>query len=544
MSLNVGIVTLNAKYIHTSLSLRYLRNAARSAGFEDAWISEYEIDKPVWKIAADIQNKKPDVIGVSVYIWNRVQSFQLIEILKKQNPCLNIIVGGPEVSFEDELVDDYFVVGGEGEGKWVEALSFIERGETPDNKTLNRWKTYGNDLPKLMPPYTSADRNLIKNRISYIETSRGCPYLCSFCLSALDEKVRYFDDALIKEQIEFLVGAGVKTIKFIDRTFNLKPKRVMELMTWLIHFEGTSFHFEVVGDILTEKILKFLETVPEGMFQFEIGIQTADEKVQESVHRKQRNEKLFTNIRRILDAGKIHLHCDLIFGLPGETLKMILSSFDSVFELHAHELQLGFLKFLPGAPIRELIEKHEYKFQSFPPYETISHKDLSAEEIIFLKKFADVFELFYNSKRFRFSISYLLKSFEPSTLFKHLLNHMEENDLINRNHSLDNQYKIFAEAFNLNNNPVDLDLLRLDFAYSQKAFRFPEFLRRTDGRDNKYKVWSGDKKSPLFPFSHDIDLKGGSAVLKPSDETLYYAFLHPEDKNGYISDPVLVREIS
>ncbi len=544
MSLKVGIITLNAKYIHTSLSLRYLRNASRNAGFEDTWIEEYVIDKPVWKIAADIQNKKPDVIGVSVYIWNRIQSFQLIEILKKQNPSLSIIVGGPEVSFEGEFSNDFFVIGGEGEGKWVEALNLIEKGKCPDAETLNRWKTYGNDLPQLSPPYISEDKDSVGNRIAYIETSRGCPYLCSFCLSALDEKVRYFDDNLIKGQIEFLVGAGVKTIKFIDRTFNLKPKRVMELMTWLVKFEGTSFHFEVVGDILTEEILKFLETVPEGMFQFEIGIQTADETVQEAVHRKQRNEKLFRNIRRLIDTGKIHLHCDLIFGLPGETLEMILSSFNSVFQLQAHELQLGFLKFLPGAPIRELIDAHEYEFQSFPPYETISHKNLSADEIIFLKKFADVFELFFNSKRFRFSISQLLNSWEPSALFRCLLNYMEENDLINRNHSLDNQYKIFAETFNLNDDPTDLDLLRLDFAYSQRAFRFPEFLRRTDGRDKKYKVWSGDKKSPLFPFSHNIDLKAGSAVLKPSDETLYYAFLHPEDKNGYISDPVLVREVS
>lgn len=541
MNLKVGIVTLNAKYIHTSLSLRYLRNAARNAGFENTWISEYEIDKPVWKIAADIQNKKPDVVGVSVYIWNRIQSFQLIEILKKQNPDLILIVGGPEVSFEEELTNDYFIIGGEGEGKWIEALGLIQSGVTPDEKTLNRWKTYGNDLPELTPPYVFQDHDLIKNRIAYIETSRGCPYLCSFCLSALDEKVRYFDDVLIKEQIEFLVKAGVKNIKFIDRTFNLKPKRVMELMTWLTRFEGTLFHFEVVGDILTEETLNFLETVPEGMFQFEIGIQTTDETVQESVYRKQRNKRLFENVRRILSKGKIHLHCDLIFGLPGETLEMILNSFNSVFELQAHELQLGFLKFLPGAPIRELIEEHEYKFQSFPPYETISHKDLSADEIIFLKKFADVFELFYNTKRFRFSISYLLKTWEPSALFRRLLSFMEENDLINRNHSLDNQYKIFADAFSLNGRPVDLDLLRLDFAYSQRAFRFPEFLRRADGRDKKYKVWSGDKKSPLFPFSHDIALKAGSAVLKPSDETLYYAFLHPEDKNGYISNPVLVR---
>ncbi len=544
MDLNIGIVTLNAKYIHTSLSLRYLRNAARNAGYIDTWIAEYEIDKPVWKIAADIQSKKPNVVGVSVYIWNRTQSFQLIEILKKQNPKLTIVIGGPEVSFEDKVSSDYIVIGGEGEDKWVEALGFIEKSKAPDDETLMRWKTYGNDLPLLFPPYIPEDKDTMRYRIAYIEASRGCPYLCSFCLSALDEKVRYFDGVSIREQIEFVVDAGVKTVKFIDRTFNLKPKRVMELISWLVKFEGTVFHFEVVGDILTEEILKFLEAVPEGMFQFEIGIQTADEIVQETVHRKQRNEKLFKNIDRLLSDGKVHLHCDLIFGLPGETLEMILSSFDSVFELQAHELQLGFLKFLPGAPIRELIETHEYKFQSFPPYETISHKDLSAEEIIFLKKFADVFELFFNSKRFRFSISHLLKTWRPSALFRRLLSYMEENDLINRNHSLDNQYKIFSAALNLNKDPVNLDLLRLDFAYSQRAFRFPEFLRRTDGLDKKYKVWSGDKKSPLFPFSHNIDLKAGVAVLKPSDETLYYAFLHPEDKNGYISNPVLVREVS
>ena len=280
------------------------------------------------------------------------------------------------------------------------------------------------------------------------------------------------------------------------------------------------------------------------MFQFEIGIQTTDERVQETVERKQRNDKLFGNIERLVKSGKVHLHCDLIFGLPGESLKMILGSFNQVFRLQSHELQLGFLKFLPGAPIRDLIESHEYKYQSFPPYETISSKDLSADEIIFLKKFADVFELFYNSKRFRFSIAQLLEMFVPSELFKRLLSFMEERNLVNRNHSLDNQYKIFSDTFSLERDSTSLDLLRLDYVYSQRVLRFPEFLRRVDGSDKKYKAWKGDKKSPLFPFSHTIDLKAGCVALQPSEETLYYAFLHPEEKNGYITEPVLVREIT
>ena len=402
MDLRICLATLNAKYIHVALGLRYLRNAARAAGFRNASVSEFIISQPVWKIAADIQRGKPDVVGIGVYIWNRAQSLQLAELLKKQNPSLEIVLGGPEVSFETELSPDYTVIAGEGEAKWVEFLQYRQRGEKPPLEVLRRWQTYGIDLPDLHPPYIEVDRASLKNRIAYLETSRGCPYLCSFCLSALDKTVRYFDDNIVRDQIEKLVDASVKTVKFVDRTFNLQPKRMKSLMTWLARFKGTLFHFEIVGDILNADLLEFLKTMPQGMFQFEIGVQTINEQAQKLIKRKQDNAALFEAIGELVRQNRVHLHCDLIFGLPGENLEDILASFTAVFALRPHELQLGFLKFLPGAPIRDLIEEHEYQYQSFPPYELVSHKNLPAEQTIYLKKFAEVFDMFYNSKRFGF----------------------------------------------------------------------------------------------------------------------------------------------
>lgn len=540
--LSIGLVTLNAKFIHTSIGIRYLRNAARTAGFSGVWIQEFIINQPLWKIAAEIQKRKPDVLGVSIYIWNRVQSFELIERLKKQNPNLSIVVGGPEVSFESSA-KDYTVIAGEGEKRWVEFLNFLQLEEPPPEGTLKRWEEYGGDLPDLLVPYLDEDFPQIKNRIAYLETSRGCPYLCSFCISALDKSVRYFDESAINGQIESLMSAGVRQIKFVDRTFNLKPKRMKRLMRELSPYRGASFHFEVVGDLLTPDMMDFLETVPAGMFQFEIGIQTTAESALEAIQRKQYKEKLFENIRRLVWQNRIHLHCDLIFGLPGETLCQILKSFNEVFALKPHELQLGFLKFLPGAPIRSEIESYHYQFQSTPPYEVIANQDLPAENIIYLKKFTEVFDLFSNSKRFRFSIDYLRKTLGPAQLFNKLVIYMDQKDLFLVSHSLDRQYEIFAETFSLQSDPLARDLLKLDYLYAQRSFRLPAFLRSgsLESPEPRYKAWQGDRTTPLIPFRHEILLTDSGVELRPSATLLYYAIAHPTKDNGYIQTPSIVK---
>ncbi len=537
MQRSIGLITLNAKFIHSSLALRYLRNASRNAGYQNVWIREFVINQPVWKIAAQIQKLQPEVLGIGIYIWNRSQSLELIERLQKQMPHLKIVVGGPEVSFEKEGPLSCPVISGEGEKKWLEFLECSRKNETPSEETIKRWQTYGTDLPELIPAYLEEDVVQLKNRIVYFETSRGCPYLCTFCLSALDKTVRYFDEKTIQSQIKTLITAGIEKIKFVDRTFNLKPGRMQKLMQWLTQFKGTEFHFEVVGDILTPDILDFLKTVPAGMFQFEIGIQTTTQSVQETIQRKQNNQKLFTTIRQLVEQDRIHFHCDLIFGLPGETLEHIKESFSQVMALRPHELQLGFLKFLPGAPINDLVEKHRYLYQSTPPYEMISHQDLSAVEVLYLKQFTDIFDRYYNSKRLRFSISSLLKKMDPVTLFDRLLKYHDSHALLMNPLSLDEYYRIFRDTFYPNPTPMERDLLKLDYLYSQRSFRLPGILSVKS--DPPIKTWKKDRKTPIISFDHEIAISGSQALLKESKHPVYYAIAHSPNGDGYFRRPTV-----
>ena len=542
MKRSIGLLTLNAKFIQTSLSLRYLRNAARAVGFQNVWLREFVINQPTWKIAAEIHKLRPDILGISIYIWNRAQSFELIERLKKQNPELEVVIGGPEVSFETQLSDQYTTISGEGENKWVEFLQFQQSNEAIPQNVRERWNTYGVDLPELVPPYIEEDYSQLKNRIAYIETSRGCPYLCSFCLSALDKKVRYFDSNSMRKQIEQLVSAGARRIKFVDRTFNLKPAQMQELMQWLTRFKGASFHFEIVGDILTPNMLDFFSTVPEGMFQFEIGVQTTDDNTQDSIQRKQNNKKLFSAIEDLGRQNKIHCHCDLIFGLPGESLEEMLKSFEEVLALRPQELQLGFLKFLPGAPINEVIEKYGYQFQSTPPYELISNHDLSADEILYLKKFTEVFDLFYNSKRFCFTLDNLFKSWQPIKLFNHLLEYLEERDLLFQSHSLERQYKILYDACSLMDGQLGFDLLKLDYLFAQRTFHLPRFLINRPERNEipRPKTWQGDRKTLVVPFDHEIQWTGSGVKMTAVSNILHYAIVHPNGDSGYIQQPSII----
>ena len=536
MSLSIGLITLNAKFVHSSLSIRYLRNAAKNGGYDNVWVQEFIISQPIWKIAAEILNQKPNILGISIYIWNRRQSFELIERLKKQDPSIAIVLGGPEVSFDMESTDLYTVIAGEGEAKWLEFLEHFQKKTFPSAETLKDWESYGTNLPELIPAYVKDDLPQLKNRLVYMETSRGCPYLCSFCLSALDKTVRFFNDKMVHDQIDLLIKGGVTKIKFVDRTFNLKPSHMKELIRWLSKFRGIAFHFEVVGDLLTDDLLNYLETVPEGMFQFEIGIQTTDPSSQEKIKRKQNNKKLFSAIDRLVRANLIHLHCDLIFGLPGETLDDILKSFEKVCMLRPHELQLGFLKFLPGSPIKNLINDYGYKYQSTPPYEFISNNDLSASQLNYLKKFEDVFDTFYNSKRFRFTIQLLLKKRTAVEIFNLLLEHMEANNLFSLSHSLNTQYKIIHDTFALETDFAALDILRLDYLYAQRVHRLPRFLE-IDG--TRQKTWPGDRKTPLVPFLHTIRIAKGDAEVIPATSPQYCAVVHAEDSLGYLNPPSL-----
>ncbi|MCF8721083.1 B12-binding domain-containing radical SAM protein [Nitrospina gracilis] len=543
MQPSIGLITLNAKFIHTAVSLRYLRNAARRAGYANVWIEEFTIHHPTWKIAAEIQKHRPDILGIGVYIWNRRQCFELVEVLKKQNPYLKIVLGGPEVSFEMLHGDDYTIISGEGEARFVEYLGYAAKNEAPPPDVLERWLVYGGDLPDLHVPYTEEDWPHLKNRYAYVETSRGCPYLCSFCLSALDKTVRYFDDDAVRQQIEDIVKAGVGKVKFVDRTFNLQPRRMRDLMQWLTQFPGVEFHFEVVGDLLNDGMLEFLDTVPPGMFQFEIGIQTATDPVQQTIQRKQNNDNLFATIRQLIAQDRVHVHCDLIFGLPGETYEQMMQSFEEVFALRPHEVQLGFLKFLPGAPVKDQIEKEQYRYLSTPPYEVIANRLVTAEQFSYLKRFTEMFDLFYNSQRFRFTLEHILRDRSPLEVFDRLLAHVEQHTGFHGGISLDRQYLFLAECFDLLDDPVALDLLKLDYLYHQRTFHLPEFMRARlpENGSTKLRTWSGDRKTPLVPFQHEIEVDRWQAHLAPARAPVYYAVAHAPKGAGYFTRPAVHR---
>ncbi len=543
MQPSIGLITLNAKFIHSSLSLRYLRNASRNAGFPETWIREFTINQPLWKVAAEIQKYRPDILGVSIYIWNRQKSFELIEMLQKQNPELKIVVGGPEVSFDEEAPAGCTLIAGEGESKWVEYLGYATQGQLPPGDALERFKTFGADLPELIAPYLEEDLPDLENRYAYIETSRGCPYLCSFCISALEEKVRYFDEELIRQQLSMLIEAGVRKFKFVDRTFNLNPKRMKRLVEWLSQFEDREFHFEVVGDILSEDMLDFLSHVPPGVFQFEIGIQTLNEDVNARMERRQDNNKLFSAINRLVKEDRIHIHCDLIFGLPGETKQDALTSFEEVLALGPHELQLGFLKFLPGAPIKSLIKEFGYRYLSTPPYEVIANRDMSSDDIIFLKHFDEIFDLFYNSKRFQFSIQHLLETIKPVDLFTRLIEQRQAAFSMDEHLSLTSQFQLFSDTFELERDPFTRDLLKLDFLYQSKQFRLPRFMREGDWNLPRHKrtSWQVDRKTPIITFLHTIEWSESGIQLTASDQPVFYAIVHPENDPGYFTRPEIHR---
>ncbi len=572
MSPSIGLVTLNSKYVHLALSLRYLRNAARAAGFTNVWLREYTLRTPLQAMADELAVLRPAVLGFSVYIWSREATFALIAELKRRLPSVAIVIGGPEVSFEagPPIPEVDVVIAGEGERKWVEYLrgwasgwgSGVPGAGGPDPATRARWLAYGTDLPELVElPYRDEDLVDLEHRLAYLETSRGCPFSCSFCLSALDKQVRFFSEAAVKAMVQRLVAAGARRIKFLDRTFNLRKSRVLDFFRFLSGFDGVEFHFEVVGDLLDDTLVEFLETVPRGRFQFEIGVQSADPAVNARVERRQSQDKLFATLARLRKADRVHLHADLIWGLPGEPPARIRRSFETVLALRPHELQLGFLKFLPGAPIRALIESHAYRFAARPPYELLAHRELSATDLRAFKRFAYAFDRTYNSGHFRFSLERLLGVVDGWPLFEALAERIGRDPGAGQSPpSLESLSQVLLEtgaALAARSPGPGLtreelrDLVKLDYFCHHRARRVPSFLR---GPAVTEPAWvhalrKADPDTVLVPFAHDIAWDAGepgrgAPRLTPARDTVWLAVSYGRASQGYFFRPLLrtVRE--
>ena len=429
--MKVLFTAVNAKYVHTNLAVRYL--ARYCADTADCSFAEYTVNEPPQSVLQKLYRAKAEVYGFSCYIWNISYILRVAEDLKKVRPDCKIFLGGPEVSFHGEnLLRDYpfldWVVTGEGEISVRRLLSSL-----PEQRGVIR----GEQLPSLaeMPfPYTAEDlRQIVAGeKLVYYETSRGCPFRCSYCLSSVTDGVRYLEPERAKREIALLAEAGVYTIKFVDRTFNADRKRALELWKFCAALPGdTKFHFEIGADLLDKESLAFLQTVPPGRFQFEIGVQTTNPRTIAAISRRMDLDVLKENVRILRRAGNIHLHLDLIAGLPFEGYASFADSFDEVYALRPHALQLGFLKFLRGSAIRNHAAEYDAVYSSAAPYEVLATRELSCEELIRLHEVEDVLERYYNSGRFEHALPAAAVYFpSPFAFYEALSSYWAENGLI------------------------------------------------------------------------------------------------------------------
>ncbi len=427
--MKVVLTTLNAKYIHTSLALRCLK--AYSEQQFDIEIAEYTIKDPVMNVVSDLYSKKPDVIGFSCYIWNIEETIPIINMIRKIKPDIKIVLGGPEVSYDtqywmERIPEVDFIVVGEGEETFHQLLEEIEgsnkfhmvfglayRKKTDDESNIYitppRPKLNLNELPS--PHRFKEDIAHLGSRVVYFETSRGCPFSCQFCLSSIEVGVRYFDIERTKSDILYLIEAGAKLIKFVDRTFNIKRDYALEMFQFLIeNHGGCVFQFEITADIMRPEVLDYLaEHAPPGVFRFEIGVQSTNDPTNLAVQRRQKWSKLVRTVTKVRDSGKIAQHLDLIAGLPLENYDTFRGTFNDVFALRPEELQLGFLKMLRGTGLRRDAEKWGYIYQDHAPYEMLGNELMPFSDIVRIKRVEDVLEKYWNAHRMDHALVYLVQ---------------------------------------------------------------------------------------------------------------------------------------
>lgn len=406
--MKVLLTTINSKYIHQNLAIRWLYELNRS--YPGLHVKEFALKMDTEEIVTHCCAFQ--MVAFSCYIWNIERTLEVAAKIKQQNPQCVILLGGPEVSYEwadlMERSEVDLIIPDEGEVPFARLLQNYPTLETvPGLIWKKNGKVVQNTAPELFDltgldginPYIHIPDEELKNKIGYIEATRGCPNRCEYCLAGLQNKVRYLPEATVQSNLLYLMQRG-KTIKFLDRTFNTNPAYAISIFRFILehHRPQNIFQFEVKADILQWDLIEFVQTqVPKGIFRFEIGIQTLNEQSNQEVNRKLD----FANIKKFVErvSGKIEIHLDLIVGLPNDYWDDIKFSFEEVFKLYAPELQLGFLKFLKGTPLRQNYQAHGYRFQATPPYQIIESKYLSADELEQISLVEHALDMYWNKKK-------------------------------------------------------------------------------------------------------------------------------------------------
>ncbi len=415
----IVLTTLNAKYIHAAFGLRYLL-ANLGPLRSRAAIVEFDLQQRATDVVETILAREPRIVGLGVYIWNVAQATEVAAALKRVRPDVVLVLGGPEVSFEMDRqeivrVADY-VVTGEGDLKFAELCQQILDGAPPPAKIQPA------PLPEpagLALPYDFYSDEDIAHRVLYIEASRGCPFTCEFCLSSLDVPVRQFPLAALLEALQKLLDRGARQFKFVDRTFNLNINSSGAILQFFLerHRPGLFVHFEMIPDRLPEALREIIARFPPGALQFEVGVQTFDEAVSKNISRRQDYGRLAENLRFLRERTGVHVHADLIAGLPGETLASFAAGFDRLVALGPQEIQVGILKRLRGTPIVRHDQEWGMVYSAHPPYEILRNKLLDFPTMQRLRRFSRYWDLFANSGNFRESTPLLWKGEAPFESF-------------------------------------------------------------------------------------------------------------------------------
>jgi len=432
--MKVLLTAINAKYIHSNLAVYSLRAYAGKYA-QQTEIAEYTINQTMDDILSDIYRKKPDILCLSCYLWNILYVEQLITEIHKVLPKMQIWLGGPEVSYNAVSVMEQYpqvtgVMCGEGEETFLELMEYWNQ-ERESLDTIKGIVYRENGTCRQNPPRPVMDLSKVpfvydhiedfQNKIIYYESSRGCPFSCSYCLSSIDKCLRFRNLELVKKELQFFIDHEVPQVKFVDRTFNCKHSHSMAIWTYLKeHDRGkTNFHFEVAADLLNEEELELIASMRPGLIQLEIGIQSTNPETITEIRRKMNFEEVKRIVKRIQKTGNVHQHLDLIAGLPCEDYESFRRSFEQVYRMKPDQLQLGFLKVLKGSSMYHEAQKYEILYKEKEPYEVLSTAWLSYEDILKLKMVESMVEVYYNSGQFRKTLSWIETFYQEMYRTKH-----------------------------------------------------------------------------------------------------------------------------
>lgn len=520
--------------------MRYLKAFTKDLDFQGD-IKEFSINDRVENILEGIIEEKPDVVAFSCYIWNMEFVNRLAELIKLVDPNIEILYGGPEVSYEGkEFLENHegeYVIVGEGEKTFREFVLYkLGEGKIEDIKGLNYkrdGKVFENpkrpemDMNELVFPYTYEED--INNKIVYYEASRGCPFKCKYCLSSVMHRVRFLDVERVKKELKYFMERGLKLVKFVDRTFNCNREYTVELLKYLSEQDTeTRFHFEVAADLLTEEQIEILNNAPKGRFQLEVGVQTTNNEVLHNINRYITYENIKEKVLKVAAGKNVMQHLDLIAGLPGEDLESFKKSFNDVHDIRPDEIQLGFLKLLKGSSMREEAKKWGIVYSPYAPYEIIRSKDISYEELLLLKKVEAMVDKYYNSCKFNNVIKFFLNIYDkPFDFYYDLAMFFEEKGNFKRSIGNVEYYKIlldfYLEKIGGEDEGLFKEVLKFDYLCFNKKRWLPDFLVRTITKEDEQNIKDSFDRQMPFKKAHiekfEIDIinyiKNGEINFEP-----------------------------